>query len=104
MTGNDTNAKGKTMKTATKNLNARQMAALAAFATYTETGWPEGVMRCTALALLGRGLIEVVSSTGLQYASDYVPDFCGKGYHVRRTAYCVTRYAITDAGRELLNG
>jgi hypothetical protein len=104
MTGNDTNTKGTTMKTAIKKLNARQMAALVAFATYTETGWPEGVMRCTALALLGRGLIEVVSSTGLQYASDYVPNFCGKGYHVRRTAYCVTRYAITDAGRELLNG
>ena len=104
MTGKDTNTKGTTMKTAIKKLNARQMAALVAFATYTETGWPEGVMRCTALALLGRGLIEVVSSTGLQYASDYVPNFCGKGYHVRRTAYCVTRYAITDAGRELLNG
>jgi hypothetical protein len=92
------------MKTATKKLNARQMAALAAFATYTETGWPEGVMRCTGLALLDRGLIEVVSSTGLQYASDYVPNFCGKGYHVRRTAYCVTRYGLTDAGRNLLNG
>ena len=104
MTGNENNTKGKTMKTATKKLNARQMAALTAFATYTETGWPEGVMRCTGIALLDRGLIEVVSSTGLQYASDYVPNFCGKGYHVRRTAYCVTRYAITDAGRSLLNG
>lgn len=92
------------MKTVTKKLNARQMAALTAFATYTETGWPEGVMRCTGLALLDRGLIEVVSSTGLQYASDYVRNFCGKGYHVRRTAYCVTRYAITDAGRSVLNG
>lgn len=92
------------MKTANKKLNARQMAALAAFATYTETGWPEGVMRCTGIALLDRGLIEVVSSTGLQYDREYVPNFCGKGYHVRRTAYCVTRYAITDAGRSLLNG
>ena len=104
MTGNENNTKGKTMKTATKKLNARQMAALTAFATYTETGWPEGVMRCTGIALLDRGLIEVVSSTGLQYASDYVPNFCGKGYHVRRRAYCVTRYALTDAGRSLLNG
>lgn len=103
MTGNDNNTKGTTM-TKTKKINARQRAALAAFATYTETGWPEGVMRCTGIALLDRGLIEVVSSTGLQYASDYVPNFCGKGYHVRRTAYCVTRYAITDAGRSILNG
>lgn len=92
------------MKTTTKKINARQRAALAAFATHDETGWPEGVMRCTAIALLDRGLIEVVSSTGLRYASDYVPNFCGKGYHVRRTAYCVTRYAITDAGRATLNG
>ena len=84
-------------------LNSRQRAALAAFATYNETGWPEGVLRCTGIALLDRGLIEVVSSTGLQYARDYVPNFCGKGYHARRTAYCVTRYAITDAGRKPLD-
>jgi hypothetical protein len=85
-------------------LNDRQRAALAAFASHNETGWPEGVMRCTGIALLDRGLIEVVWSTGLQYASDYVPNFCGKGYHVRRTAYCTTRYRLTDAGRSLLGG
>lgn len=89
-------------RTITK-LNSRQRAALAAFATYNETGWPEGVLRCTGIALLDRGLIKVVSSTGLQYARDYVPNFCGKGYHVRRTAYCVTRYALTDTGRKLLD-
>ena len=88
---------------ATAKINARQRAALAAFASHNETGWPEGVMRCTAIALLDRGLIEVVSSSGLQYASDYVPNFCGKGYHVRRTAYCVTKYRITDAGRAAIN-
>jgi len=86
----------------TAKINARQLAALAAFATHNETGWPEGVLRCTVIALLDRGLVEVVSSTGLQYASDYVHNFCGKGYHVRRTAYCVTRYALTDAGRATL--
>lgn len=104
MTGNDTNTKGTNMKAAAKKLNARQMTALAAFVDHKESGWPEGVMRCTGIALLDRGLIEVVSSTGLQYASDYVPNFCGKGYHVRRTAYCITRYAITEAGRSMLNG
>jgi hypothetical protein len=102
MNGNDTNTKGTTM-TKTKRLNERQLAALAAFATHDETGWPEGVLRCTAIALLDRGLIEVASSSGLQYASDYVPNFCGKGYHVRRTAYCVTKYRITDAGRAAIN-
>jgi hypothetical protein len=102
MTGNDTNTKGTMMKT--KRLNERQLAALTAFATHDETGWPEGVLRCTAIALLDRGLIEVVSSSGLQYARDYVPNFCGKGYHVRRTAYCVTKYQITDSGRAAING
>lgn len=84
-------------------INERQRSALTAFASHDDTGWPEGVLRCTAIALLDRGLIEVVSSTGLQYARDYVPNFCGKGYHVRRTAYCVTRYRITDAGRQLID-
>jgi hypothetical protein len=88
----------------TKRLNARQIAALAAFASHNETGWPEGVLRCTAIALLDRGLIEVVSSTGLQYANDYVPNFCGKGYHVRRTSYCITKYRVTEAGHAAING
>ena len=87
----------------TKRLNKRQIAALQAFAKHDETGWPDGVLRCTAIALLDRGLIEVVYSSGLQYASDYVPNFSGKGYHVRRTAYCVTKYRITDAGRAAIN-
>lgn len=86
-----------------KKINDRQRAALLAFANHKETGFPEGVLRCTAIALLDRGLIEVVSSTGLQYARDYVPNFAGKGYHVRRTAYCVTKYAITKAGLDLLD-
>lgn len=86
----------------TKRINERQLAALKAFSTHNETGWPEGVMRCTALALLNRDLIEVVYSSGLQYESEYVQDFCGKGYHVRRTPYCVTKYRITEAGRAVL--
>lgn len=91
------------MSKSPKKINERQRAALIAFSQHNETGFPEGVLRCTAISLLDRGLIEVVSSTGLQYQRDYVPNFCGKGYHVRRTAYCITKYAITQAGIDALD-